>query len=157
MTAPKTLAGGISLALVALAQAAPGPAAPSAADAQSAYCLPILTLNKASLEILEYDDPAMERGRRAAIRAAESGIRRMERHLEARSKVVDQAALTSASGRGIADYRLMLAAAEACAASCAPGSDPDDRDAARCSVACQTAREPAVARANQCRALDWLP
>jgi len=154
----KALLAGVAVLLGSgLACPATGPASPNEADLKSAYCLPILTLNKATLEALEFDDPAMERGRQSGIRTAEAGIRRLERHLEDRSKVVDQAALTGASGRGLADYKLMLSAAEACSAQCAQGGSRDAREAARCAVNCQAAREPAVTRAQLCRSVDWLP
>lgn len=136
---------------------ATGPVAPLEADLKSAYCLPILTLNKTTLEALEYNEPALERGRQSAIRVAETGIRRLERYLDGRAKVVDQAALIAASGRGVADYKLMLTAAESCSAQCMPGSSRTAQEAARCSIDCQAAKEPAVARANECRSVDWLP
>ena len=150
--------GGLLLTFgTALGYAATGPAAPLEADLKSAYCLPILTLNKATLEILEYDDPALERGRQSAIRTAEAGIRQLERYLESRAKLVDQAPLISASGRGVADYKLMLAAAESCSGQCMPGPNRTAQEAARCSIDCQAAKEPAVARANACRSAAWLP
>lgn len=37
--------------------------APSQADLKSAYCLPILTLNKTTLQALEYDDASLEQGK----------------------------------------------------------------------------------------------
>ena len=85
------------------------------------------------------------------------GIQRMERHLEERSKAVDHGTLLSASSRALADYRVMLAVAEICSASCGPGPARGEGEAARCSAECQTAKETGVvARAGQCRALDWL-
>jgi len=137
-------------------QAATAPAAPDESDLKSAYCLPVLTLNKTTLEILAYDDPALERGRQGAIRTAENSIRRLRQHLDARSKTVDQFALDHAAERGVVDYQLMLAAAQACSGPCMPEADRNTVEAAQCSVACQTAREPAVARAAQCQSLDWL-
>ena len=158
-TAPLSCARALGWFLIAsalAAQAATGPAPADEADLKSAYCLPILTLNKATLEILEYADPALERGRQSAIRSAANAIRRVEHHLQARSSTVDQAALNRAADQGVADYQLMVAAAQACQDPCAPIVDRNALEAARCSVACQEAKEPAVARAKQCQRPDWL-
>ena len=141
-----------------LAHAASGPATPSEVDVRSAYCLSVMTLYKATLEILEYDEPDLERGRQAAVRAAETGTGRLERYLSLRSRLVDPAALSNAAAQGVTDFRLMLAAAEACSVQCAQRPGVNAREAARCSADCQAAKEPgAVARADRCRAGDWLP
>lgn len=127
--------GALLLAGCGASQAAQGPTAPSDAGLTSAYCLSIMTLNKASLEVLEFDDPVLEQQRGGAIRIAEATIGRLERHLALRPKGVDQAALNSAAERGVADYRRMTAAAEACSAPCARSAHRNDLEAARCSAA----------------------
>ncbi|MBB6561988.1 hypothetical protein HNP48_004690 [Acidovorax soli] len=133
---------------------------PTDADLKSSYCMGVLESKIAGMDEVYKTNPSLKQHEDFILQGPRNDLHRLRSYMAPRAKKLDIDALVAAKNRGVIDFRTARQHGQACLAQCPMEQVTNEKGSYdkwnKCFSAC-TALEPAYAREDSCKNINWLP